>query len=132
MKRQQEEEYQRTKEIFLQESNQSAEIIEVLLKKLHRAETILHHIAENACNGWPKSVREYRDGQYYRYDVEDVEWRVRDERKEARTKEKVKEIANELGFKVKFNGDPRGAAICFILPSGAHNSWDGETWRIHW
>lgn len=44
----------------------------------------------------------------------------------------VRAIADLLGFKVQFNDDPRGGAIRFILPSGASNGWDGETWGIYW
>ena len=45
---------------------------------------------------------------------------------------RVKKITDQLGFQVKFNQDPRGFAIRFILPSGRYNSWDGETWGINW
>ncbi len=56
----------------------------------------------------------------------------REEKLNERTENKVREIANTMGFKVDFNADPRGCAIMFYLPSGKYNSWDGETWRINW
>ena len=40
----------------------------------------------------------------------------------------VLNIAGNLGFRVRFNSDPRGGAIRFLLPSGKSNNWDGETW----
>lgn len=82
-----------------------------LLKKLHYYETALHRLAETACN---------RDMTKH------------EEKREASIKGKVEAIAKELGFKVGFNGDPRGGTIRFILPSGKSNNWDGETWGIYW
>ena len=41
-------------------------------------------------------------------------------------------IADELGFRVVFNGDPRGGAIQFLLPNRESNGWDQETWGIYW
>jgi hypothetical protein len=85
--------------------------LEDILKKLHYYETALHRLAETACNREVTSHEEKRD---------------------ASITAKVQAIAEELGFKVKFNGDPRGGAIRFILPSGKSNNWDGTTWGIYW
>ena len=85
--------------------------LEDILKKLHYYETALHRLAETRCN---------RDTTFH------------EEKREASIENKVKAIAEQLGFKVKFNGDPRGGAIRFILPSGKSNNWDGKTWGIYW
>jgi hypothetical protein len=103
-----------------------------LLDRLHRYETTLSRINENDANGHPRPVKEVRDGKWYEYDVEDQEWAARDATKEARIQDKIRAIAVQLGFAVQFNGDPRGGAIRFVLPSGASNNFDGETWGIYW
>jgi hypothetical protein len=103
-----------------------------LLDTLHRYETTLNRINENDANGHPRPVKEVRDGKRYEYDVEDVVWTRADEKKEQRIQSSVREIAEKLGFAVRFNGDPRGGAIRFVLPSGASNNFDGETWGIYW
>jgi len=103
-----------------------------ILEKLHRYETTLRRIADNQSSGWEREVEEIRNGKKYRYGVNDPEWQARDEKTEKCIEEKVRAIADLLGFKVRFNGDPRGGAIRFILPSGASNGWDGETWGIYW
>ncbi len=85
--------------------------LQEILEKLHYYETALHHLAETACN---------RDVTMHEM------------KRQASIMAKVKIAAEELGFKVNFNGDPRGGAIRFILPSGESNNWDGETWGIYW
>lgn len=57
---------------------------------------------------------------------------AKEERKIESTENRVKQLADELGIPVEFNGDPRGPSIKFYLPSGRYNSWDGESWRILW
>ena len=86
-----------------------------VLNKLHRYESALHTIYERWC------CEEMTDNT-----VKAVE------KREHNIEEKVREIADRLGFKVTFNGDPRGGAIRFILPSGRSNEWDQETWGIYW
>ncbi len=85
--------------------------LEDTLDKLHYYETALHRLAEIACN---------RDMTQH------------EEKREASITAKVEAIAKQIDFKVKFNGDPRGGAIRFILPSGKSNNWDNETWGIYW
>lgn len=43
---------------------------------------------------------------------------------------KIELLAAGIGFSVRFNSDPRGLPVKFTLPSGKHNSWDGETWVL--
>jgi hypothetical protein len=86
-----------------------------VLNKLHRYESALHTISEHQCND----------------DMGEKAYEKMLKREENIAK-KVKEIADKLGFKVTFNGDPRGGAIRFILPSGRSNGWDQETWGIYW
>ena len=135
-------EYQRTLEQFLDECNEGfyrecnqkitrPEMINIL-NKLHRYETTLHRINENDCNGHPRMKTEYREGKMYRFEVEDIAWVKRDEKKEISIQNKVKTIADKLGFMVQFNGDPRGGAIQFTLPSKKSNSWNNEVWGIFW
>jgi len=103
-----------------------------LLNKLHRYETTLHRINENDCNGHPRMKTEYRDGQMYRFEVEDEKWAARDAKKEASIQKRVIELLDPLDIKVQFNGDPRGGAIRMLLPDHTSNGWDGETWGIYW
>ena len=78
---------------------------------LHRQETTLHRLAEDACN----------------YGLSPSQ-----EKKEARIENKVTDLLSLYGITVKFNGDPRGGAIRMLLPDHSSNGWDGETWGIYW
>jgi hypothetical protein len=82
-----------------------------MMDQLHRWETTLHRIAENDCNGHPKSKVEYRDGKMYRYDVEDEAWAARDAKKEASIISKINAMFECTPIKPDFNGDPRGGYI---------------------
>lgn len=82
-----------------------------ILDTLHRYETALHHLSERECN---------------------IGLTEKEQRREQSIENKVRAIAEDLGFKVNFNGDPRGGAIRFILPTKESNGWDGETWGIYW
>jgi hypothetical protein len=97
-------------------SGNAGTLIEVL-EKLHGFEGQLRTLNERACNGYPEcnNGREAQDTKRYERICDDV-----------------RAIADLLGFKVQFNGDPRGGAIRFVLPSGASNNWDQETWGIYW
>lgn len=81
------------------------------LDNIHRLERNLHGLFETACN------RDLTDTENTR--IESIESAVRT-------------MAGILGFQVRFNRDPRGGAIRFVLPSGRSNNWDGETWGIYW
>jgi hypothetical protein len=85
------------------------------LVTLRKYESVLSAISLHACNGYASSLTETREDKKYQ-----------------RVKKEVEEIAAKYGFAVRFNGDPRGGAIRFILPSGVSNNWDGETWGIYW
>lgn len=89
--------------------------IEDFCDLLHRYETSLHRIGEIQCSVEMSEKEEKRLSD-----------------KEARIEKRVRDIADLLKFKVQFNGDPRGGAIRFILPSGRSNGWDQETWGIYW
>lgn len=102
------------------------------LDTLHRAETTLSRVNENECDGWPKMVRETRDGRKYEYAVTDDAWQARDQRTEARAQAQVREICEKYGIPVRFDGDPRGGAVRLVLPDGRSNGWDNETWGIYW
>ena len=86
---------------------------------LHRYAATLHRIAENDCNGHPKPVIEWREGKQYRYDVEDEAWRLRDEKKAASLEKKAIAIANQFGWDIEIQGDPRGAVVKLKI-----NGWD--------
>jgi hypothetical protein len=94
-----------------------------LADKLHRAESTLHRLSENACNGWP--TYDYK---------EDQAWRERDEKKEARTEQRVRELLSDYPtIRVSFQGDPRGCIIrLYFDRTKWHNSFDGESVVIDW
>lgn len=79
-----------------------------VLEAFKRYERKLQRLAEHSCNGYPMEKTEYRDGKMYRYSVEDVAWKTRCEKAEARTEKAVKELAEFYGLNVDFQGDPRG------------------------
>lgn len=105
------QEYTGTMNQFSEEAKSKSMVTEELMRKLHYYETALHRLAETACNRELTQHEEKRDDSITA---------------------KVQAIADQLGFKVRFNGDPRGGAIRFILPSGRSNNWDGQTWGIYW
>lgn len=112
MNKQSWQEYQATYNRFSQDASHiSASRLEIILDSLHRAEATMHRIAETAC------MRELTRAE---------------EKRDENTEKRVKKLAEELGFEVRFNGDPRGGAIRFVLPSKRSNGWDGETWGIYW
>lgn len=78
------------------------------LRELHRYATTLHRLDENACNGWPATKTEFRDGKIFSYSVEDEDWRLRDEKKEASIHKKIQAIATKNGWNIDHQGDPRG------------------------
>jgi hypothetical protein len=115
MNKYQKQEYISTLDLFMKDTtNKSIRTLDMIqiLDTLHRYETLLTNLNTRACNG------EIEDSIY--------------EKKTNNIEEKVKIIAESLGFGISFNHDPRGASICFILPSKKYNSWDGETWRLFW
>ena len=136
MNKKQIEEYQRIEHKFLDLFYDYPKItgteIRALLNSLHRYEVTLHRINENDCNGHPRLKIEYRDGKMYQYDIEDLEWAARDERKEKSIQKKVIDLLKPYNIEVRFNGDPRGGAIRMLLPDHTSNGWDNETWGIYW
>lgn len=78
------------------------------LRELHRYSVTLHRLDENACNGWPKTKTEVREGKIFCYSVEDEAWRMRDEKKEKSIELKIEAIAGKHQWKVDHQGDPRG------------------------
>ncbi|MDZ4231591.1 MAG: hypothetical protein U1C52_02250 [Patescibacteria group bacterium] len=115
MNKQQREDYTRTYEQFREETNLNSYEIRSILDQLHRYETSLHRISEIQCSIEMTPTEEKRL-----------------ERRDANLEKKTTAIAEKLGFQVRFNSDPRGGAIRFVLPSGKSNGWDGETWGIYW
>jgi hypothetical protein len=89
-----------------------------VLDTFRRAERSLQRLAEHSCNGYPKEVTEYRDGKMYRYNVEDIKWRTRCEKREALTENRIKKLAGEHKLTVEFQGDPRG--LMFRLYAEGH------------
>jgi len=81
-----------------------------LLPLLRKAESMLTRINEIACGG----------------DLSPQQQRTRDS-----YESEARRIAKELGCQVRFNNDPRGAAIRLVLPDGRSNNWDGETWCLY-
>jgi hypothetical protein len=69
---------------------------------LNRVARKLQHLNEDYCNG-------------------EVDSEVYQEKKD-----KIREKMKELGYEAHLNGDPRGAAIKLILPSGLTNDWGHE------
>ena len=75
---------------------------------LMRCAATLKTIAERLCN------EEMSDRETARVDA-----------KEANTEARAQAVAESLGFKAIFSGDPRGYVFKVILPSAAYNTWGG-------
>jgi len=54
------------------------------------------------------------------------------EKRVATLEARVRAICSDWGFRVKFNGDPRGYVVRLLLPDGSYNTWGGreEGWGI--
>lgn len=114
MNKTQKQDYTATFDLFMKENKANlttGQMIDIL-EKLHFYEARLSNLNTQYANG----------------DIQDEDYT----KKSLSIDEKVKEIADRLGFGVGFQNDPRGAAIMFYLPSGRYNSWDGESWRLFW
>lgn len=113
MTKEQLRDYTSTLQRFKEENTKQVtdERIYAIMYLLHRHETTLNRLYTDDCN----------------YGLDEKQ-----KRKVESTEKRVKSLADELGLPVKFNGDPRGAAIMFYLPSKQYNNWDGESWRIFW
>ena len=49
----------------------------------------------------------------------------REEAQDAACQARIAKACEPWGIKPNFNGDPRGACVKLILPSGRYNSWGG-------
>ena len=56
----------------------------------------------------------------------DEEAANRDQKREEAIEARITAICEKLGCKPIFSGDPRGATVKVIVPSGRSNSWGGE------
>ena len=91
------------------------------LDTLHRAETTLHRLDEELCNG-------YRDwlGNWDQRATEKTEAKI------DRIERQIMALCAAYDVPVDFNADPRGGAIRLHLPAHESNSWTRESWGIYW
>ena len=112
MNKQELENYTRTLVLFLEDSEEKNPVVMGdILYQLHRYEVTLTRISVAYCERYLSQAEEKKNESIIK---------------------KVEKIAAELGLKVRFNSDPRGYAIRFVLPSGRYNQFDGETWALNW
>lgn len=121
MTKQQAEEYYRTLEKLEEVTGKPGGEVREAMEVFASVERRLSRIHERQCNG-------HQDWQG-NWDEKAAE---KDERAEARQEARATAAAEALGLKVTFNGDPRGGAVCLILPDGRSNNMSGETWGIYW
>lgn len=57
----------------------------------------------------------------------------RQESRQKNIEQEISGICEELGFRVRFDGDPRGYTVRIFFPTGEYNSWGGEEdgWGIN-
>lgn len=72
-------------------------------------------IAERECNGHQKPNGDWDD-----------EAAKRDELRSEKVEADIRAICERIGCKATFSGDPRGATVKLIVPSGYSNSFGGE------
>jgi hypothetical protein len=82
---------------------------------LMRYGATLHRLAEELCNG-------YQDYQG-NWDAKRTE---QSEKKQARIEAKATLVAEAIGGKAIFQGDPRGCVLKVIFPDGYMNDWGRE------
>lgn len=108
-------------------------------RALMRAATTLHRLAEAECNG--DDWRDPKGPWHYRAEKDVPTASCGDESgrvvmawtrvtcsscKGRRIEQRVSELCAKHGLKPVFNGDPRGAVLKIIVPSGRTNDW-GQT-----
>jgi hypothetical protein len=103
-------EYTDTENAIVEASGVERSRVRELLPMLRRCEMQLNKLNEVECSG----------------DLSPAQLRTR-----TAYQREAKRDAKELGCSVRFNGDPRGAAIRLLLPDGRSNNWDGETWCMY-
>lgn len=113
MNKKQLKEYLRARKTFIKNGLKEDDA-ELFMRKIHRYEKTLHRYAETACERSLTDVEERTQSRFENYVVE------------------LLKDHNLKNWKLKFNHDPRGACIMLFLPDKTYNSWDGETYRIHW
>lgn len=94
------------------------------------AELMLRHakthgrLAEMSCNGHPaqgsptipiERINKLQD-----------KWDAYIDKREAQIERRIKELAESIGCRVKFGGDPRGYTVRVFFPSGKYNTWGGS------
>ena len=85
------------------------EAVERWCSRIMRVSTTLQRLAEETCS------------------IEMTEkQQARHEKKDNRAEDLARRICVEAGFKAVFQGDPRGAAIKIVVPSGKTNDWGQE------
>lgn len=89
---------------------------------MKRYERSLQKLAEHSCNGYPMSKFEYRDGKQFVFDVEDVAWRARCEKRESNIEKSIQKYAAEFNLVPEFQGDPRG--VMFALKDAQGNTYE--------
>ena len=79
--------------------------------KIARMERKYQRLQEAACNGYPKTITEFKNGKHFRYDIEDIELKAKCEKQEENIEKKLQEIAQRRGWFIRTQGDPRGATV---------------------
>lgn len=78
------------------------------IHQMEKYERQLQKLAEHSCNGYPMQKVEYRDSKRYVFDIENVAWHQRCEKKETIIENRVRELAAVFNLAPDFQGDPRG------------------------
>ena len=96
---------------------------------LHVARLLLRHakshgnIAVAQCNGPGDYVNHipYPEAEkiYERHEA----WC---EKREAQLEARMSKLAESIGLRIAFGGDPRGYTVKLFLPSGTYNTWGGK------
>lgn len=140
--------YQRERDEFIAIMAKEG-VLEETARRIMRAATTLHRLAEDDCNGvpechgyprrhlcypqgHPKSTRETYCGESF-VTAENVPAKVLTTGKISRTtcpsckatrlEQSLLKYVNERGLSAVFSGDPRGAVVKLAVPSGKTNDW---------
>ena len=82
---------------------------------LMRYSATLHRLAEELCNGYSTF-----DGKW------DEKRTLATEKKQERIERKLSDVAQSIGGRAIFQGDPRGCVAKIIFPDGYTNDWGRE------
>ena len=102
--------------------NLGVDVIADHIAGLQRVSATLHTIAERQCNGHQTPSGDWDEAAAQR-----------DEKREESAEKRARDLADKIGCKVTFQGDPRGAVVKLHIPGQPGDSFGGSAdgWPVY-